>query len=94
MGVLYEKGKKISCVIVPLAISSIIFIFFNTLDSSTFYRISPILGEDLKTTLFIDLNNLFVFNFITYYYFLIPLLKKKSDFSKVSKYTLIISSII
>lgn len=90
----FDSIKKISCVIVPLAIASIIFIFFNTLDSSTFYRISPILGEDLKTTLFIGLNNLFIFDFIIYYYFLIPLLKKKSDFSKVSKYTLIISFII
>ena len=90
----FDSIKKIACVIVPLAIISIIFIFFNTLDSSTFYRISPILGENINTTLLIGLSNLFVFDIIIYYYFLMPLLKKKSDFSKITKYSLIISFII
>ena len=90
----FDSIKKISCVIVPLAIASIIFIFFNTLNSSTFYRISPILGDDLNTTLFKGLSNLFVFDIITYYYFIMPLLKKKNDFSKITKYTLIIGFII
>lgn len=89
----FDSIKKITCIIVPLAIISIIFVLINSIDSSTFYRNSPILGENIKTTFITGLSNLFVFDIIIYYYFLMPLLKKKNDYSKITKYSLIITFI-
>ena len=90
----FNSIKKVACIVVPLAIISIIFLFFNSLDNSTFYRISPLLGENSNNTFVSGLSNLFVFNIILYFYFLMPLLKKKNDFPKITKYTLFISFII
>lgn len=90
----FDSIKKIACIIVPLAIVSILFIFFNTIDDSTLYRIRPFFGENVNKTLLVGLNNIFIFDIIIYFYFIMPLLKKKNDYSKITKYSLIIAFIL
>lgn len=90
----FDSLKKIACLIIPFSIISILFVSITSSKSFTIYRIMPILGKDLKTTFLIGLSNLFVFNIIIYYYFLMPFLRNKSNYFKIIKHSFFISIIV
>lgn len=82
---------KTNTIIVPAISISIIFIFFGTKGRIDINRLYPILGKNLKDTFLTGINNIYIFSNICYLMFLMPLLKNKKDFVKVSIISTIIS---
>ena len=75
---------KTNALIVPIIIFSLIVILFGISGHININRLFPILGKDLKSTFVTGLSNIHAFNTITYLMFLMPLLKEKKDFKKVT----------
>lgn len=90
----FDSLKKVACLIVPFCILSIVFIFISSIKSYTSYRLSPVLGYNIKNTLVNGLSNLYSFNIIIYYYFLMPFLRNKQNYSKIVKKSFLISIIL
>ena len=90
----FDSLKKIACLIIPFCIISMIFVFVTSLKSYTPYRISPILGTNIKTTFVYGLTNLYGFSIIIYYYFLMPFLRNKKKYFNIIKHSFFISFII
>lgn len=75
---------KVSLMLAPLLIISILFIFFSNIGNFDFNNIFPIIGDSMFNTFILGLTNLGAFGGIAFIYFLPTLLEKNSDFKKVS----------
>lgn len=68
----------------PFMLISIFLIIFGTSKEFVFQRITPIFGYGYKETFLIGTSNIFAFSGLAYLYFIMPLLKEKSNFKKTS----------
>ena len=75
----------------PIILLSIFISFIGTIDNFTIDKLTPILGYNYRTTFVDGLVNIFTFSFITFYFFLQPLLRNPEDFKKVSYISFFIS---
>jgi len=75
---------KANTLIVPLILSTLVFAFFGVKGKTDINRLFPIFGYDIKSTIFSGIEHVYIFSGITYLMFLMPYLKNKKDFLKVS----------
>lgn len=75
--------KKACTMIIPILIYTFIIIFIKSIPNIALEDFTPILGYNYKSTFQTGLLNLFFFNFIILYLFIMPLLKKKNDINKI-----------
>ena len=79
----FYSVKKLNTVIIPILILSVISLFFGDNGNFNSNNLIPIFGYNYKTTFQTGLANIFIFNFILVYFFLMPQLSKKNDFKKI-----------
>lgn len=75
----------------PFVLLSIFSAFVGTIDNFSIDKITPVLGYNYQTTFINGLLNIFCFSFISFYYFLQPLLKEPTDYKKISYISFFIS---
>ena len=75
---------KTNSIIVPLALLSIIFLFFANTKNFMLNKIFPILGNGFANTFILGISNLSAFGGISFIYFLPPLLEKPENLKKIS----------
>lgn len=75
--------KKISTVLLGILVLSIVSLFFGDNGNFNSNNLIPIFGFNYKTTFLTGLSNIFIFNFILVYFFLMPLLSRKNDYKKI-----------
>lgn len=68
----------------PIVLFSILFIFIANLNSFTFERMMPLLGNGAFSTFFSGLSNLFAFGGISFLYLLPPYLKEEKKYQKIA----------
>lgn len=71
-------------IFVPIAIFSIVILFFTASRDFVWERLFPALGYGAKETFLSQITNIFAFNVVGYLYFLKPHLKSETDFKKIS----------
>ena len=89
----FSSFAKVNSIILPIFISSVIFIFFANFKNFSIPNIFPILGNGLINTFLNGIGNIFAFCGIGIIYFLPPLLKDTKDFKKISIISVIIGII-
>ena len=75
--------KKSSSLFIGIFILSIICLFFGDNGNFNSNNLIPIFGFSYKTTFGLGFSNIFIFNFILIYFFLMPLISKKNDYKKI-----------
>lgn len=75
--------KKIATIFFGILVLSIISLFFGDNGNFNSNNLVPIFGFNYKTTFQTGLSNIFIFNFILMYFFLMPTLYKKNDYKKI-----------
>ena len=80
----FNSTIRTTTIIFPITLLSILLLFFGNIDSFTFQKIFPILGEGFEKTFALGLSNIGAFAGITYIYLLPPLLKNPKQFKFVS----------
>ena len=79
----FYSTKKFSTIILGILVLSIIFLLFGDNANFNSNNLIPFFGYNYKTTFQKGLLNIFIFNFIFMYFFLMPLLSRKNDFKKI-----------
>lgn len=79
------------CLVVPFTLASIVLALFAVYDEFAFDKFSPFFGYNMQTTFINGLLNTFSLYVVTYYYFLMPLLKDGFNFKKVTTISYIVS---
>ncbi len=79
------------CLVVPFTLVSILVALFAVYDDFSFDKFSPFFGYNMRTTFVNGLLNTFSLYIVTYYYFLMPLLKDSFSYKKVTTWSYIIS---
>lgn len=80
----FNTVLKCNLIIVPLILITLAIIFLLSTSSFTVERLLPVLGYGANETFVLGLTNIFAFSGILYLYFVMPLLKTKETFKKVS----------
>lgn len=80
----FSASIKTSVIILPIALVSVLFLFFTNIGRFVPERIFPIFGEGIYNTFILGLTNLGSFGGIAYLYFLPPLLKDNNKFKKIA----------
>ena len=80
----FNSSLKTNLIILPIALSSIIFLFFANTNEFIPQRMFPILGEAAFNTFVLGLGNLAAFSGIAFLYFLPPLLQEPKKFKKIA----------
>ena len=86
----FNASLKVNLIIIPIALISILFIFFANFKNFDIQKIFPILGSGFGNTFLTGLLNLSAFEGILYLFFLPPHLKEPKKYKKIS----IISTIL
>lgn len=89
----FETSAKVSLIILPFVLFTILFIFFANFKNFNINNIFPILGDGLFDTFVTGIGNLAAFGGIEILYFLPPYLKEPKDFKKISMYSIGIACI-
>lgn len=75
--------KKIASIFFGILVISIIALLVGDNGNFNSNNLIPFFGYNYQTTFQTGMINIFIFNFITIYFFLMPLLSRKNDFPKV-----------
>ena len=84
---------RTNLIIMPFLLVSILVIFFSVSKWFVWERAFPIFGYGFNPTFLTGLTNVFAFGGFANLYFLMPLLKNKENFKKISIISVIVSSI-
>lgn len=87
----FKATIRTICLVVPFTLISILLPLFSVHNEFQISKFSPFLGYNFQTTFIDGLLNIFSIYIITYYYFLMPLLKDSFSFKKVTILSYIIS---
>ena len=90
----FASLKNIILTFFGILIFSIVALLFGDNGNFSSNNIIPFFGYDYKTTFQTGISNIFIFNFIIMYFFLMPLLSKKNDYSKIVFSSFIINLIL
>lgn len=88
-----NSSLKVNTIILPLALVSIVFIFFANFKNFYPQKIFPILGDGFYSTFVTGLINLAAFDGIIYLYFLPPYLKQPEKYKKIALTAIITTGI-
>ena len=75
--------KNIVVTFFGILVFSIVALLFGDNGNFSSNNLIPFFGYDFKTTFQTGLSNIFIFNFILLYFFLMPLLSRKNDYNKI-----------
>ncbi len=84
---------RTNLIIMPFLLLSILIIFFSVSKWFVWERAFPIFGYGFDSTFLSGITNIFAFGGFANLYFLMPLLKNKENFKKISIISVVISSI-
>lgn len=90
----FKSIVRTICLVVPFTIGSILLTLFAVYNDFSFDKFSPFFGYNLQTTFVDGLLNIFALYIVTYYYFLMPLLKDSFNFKKITTISYIISWVL
>lgn len=79
----FDSTKKVSTFFFGLLSISIILLLFGDNGNFNTNNLIPIFGYNYKTTFFTGFQNIFIFNFSIFFFFLMPLLSKKNEYKKI-----------
>ena len=79
----FYPAKKMSTVIFGILVISIVSLLFGDNGNFNSNNLIPFFGYNYKTTFQTGMINIFIFNFILMYFFLMPLLSRKNDYKKI-----------
>ena len=85
---------KATCIIFPIVIVAIVFIFLTNFKNFNYENIYPIMGNGLDSTFLSGITNIFTFSGMLYILFLPPNLKRPDKFTYISLISIIISSVL
>jgi len=80
-------------IIFPILVLSFLFLFFSDIKFFNVENIYPIFGKSIFTTFVSGLNNLIIFQTLTYILFLPPMLKEPSHIKKIAINSIVFSCI-
>ena len=89
-----DSSFKASVIIFPLLILVICLIFIGNIKNFDINSIYPILGNGINSTFLYGATNLYVFNAISYLYFLPPKLREPKKFKFIAFISITISAIL
>lgn len=89
----FHASFRATSFIMPLAIITVLFLFFANIDNFSFSRMFPILGNGFIDTFITGIGNISAFCGISVLYFLPPLLKKPENYKKICIASVLISAI-
>lgn len=75
--------KKIIATFFPILFLSIIFLFVGNFKNINANNLFPVMGFNYKTTFLYGMQNIFIFNFMLLFFFIMPVLNKKNDYKKI-----------
>lgn len=87
----FKSIVRTICLVVPFTLASIILALFAVYNEFALDKFSPFFGYNMRTTFLNGTLNIFALYIVTYYYFLMPLLKDSFTFKKVTIISYIIS---
>lgn len=87
----FKSITKTITLVIPFTLISILIALFGVHDQFSLDKFTPVFGYNYKVTFINGFLNIFSLYVITYYYFLMPLLKDPTDFKKISIISYIIS---
>ncbi len=87
----FKATIRTICLVVPFAIVSIVLALFAVYDEFAISKFSPFFGYNYKRTFLNGFLNIFSLYIVTYYYFLMPLLKDNFNFKKITIISYLIS---
>ena len=90
----FYSTKKISTFFFGILVASIFCLTLGDNGNYNSNNLLPIFGYNYKTTFQTGLSNIFIFNFMLIYFFLMPLLSKKNDYKKIIFSSLIINFLL
>ena len=90
----FKAISRTICLVVPFTLASILLALFAVYNEFSFDKFSPFFGYNFRTTFLDGLLNIFSLYIVTYYYFLMPLLKDSFNFKKVTTISYVISWIL
>ncbi len=90
----FKSIVRTICLVVPFTLISIILALFAVYDEFALDKFSPFFGYNAQTTFINGLLNIFSLYIVTYYYFLMPLLKDSFTFKKVTTISYIMSWVL
>ena len=96
----FHTIKKVSTFFFGMLVISILCLPLGDNGNFNTNNLIPVFGYNYQTTFQTGIMNLFIFNFVLIYFFLMPLLSQKKDFSKIVflsffvNFTLIIIAVI
>lgn len=89
----FNASLKTNLLVLPLALASMVFLFFANMNKFVPERIFPIFGDGLWDTFILGLGNLASFGGIAFLYFLPPFLKEPEKMKKIAVISIGISAI-
>lgn len=87
----FKSIVRTFCLVVPFSIISVLLALFAVYNDFSIENFSPFFGYSYRTTFLNGLSNIFALYIITYYFFLMPLLKDTFNFKKITVTSYIIS---
>ncbi len=87
----FKSIVRTICFVVPFTLVSIILALLAVYNEFSLDKFSPFFGHNMQTTFLNGLLNIFSLYIVTYYYFLMPLLKDSFSFKKITTISYIIS---
>ena len=75
---------KTNLIIVPVIFAVLLFIFMSSVSSFSVGRLFPIMGYGAKNIFLNGFSNLYMFGGIIFFLFIMPMLKKPEQFSKIA----------
>lgn len=79
----FYSTKRISTFFFGIFVLSIFCLTLGDNGNFNTNNLIPIFGYNYKTTFQTGISNIFIFNFVLIYFFLMPLLTKKNDYKKI-----------
>ena len=89
----FGATAKTTLIIIPIALISILFLFFTNINKFVPERIFPILGNGFFNTFILGTTNIASFGGIAYLYFLPPMLKEPKNFKKIALISIVLTAI-
>ena len=88
----YNAFFRSNLIILPLIITSVLFLFFGNIKNYSVNNIFPIMGNGIDSTFIKGASNIFTFQSLTYLLFLPPYLKDVTKLKKITLVSMILSS--
>lgn len=79
----FFSTKKTATVFLGISVISVVALLFGDNGNYNTNNLIPFFGYDFRTTFQTGFSNIYIFNFVIMYFFLMPLLSRKNDYKKI-----------